>query len=47
MVSKKEVDSKISSSKKKAVTFNKTPLMSIYLLAFIIRELNYIKANNF
>ena len=45
--SEKEVDSKITDGKRKAVTFNKTPLMSTYLLAFIIGELNCIETNNF
>ena len=45
--SQKEVDSKITGGKRKAVTFNKTPLMSTYLLAFIIGELNCIETNNF
>lgn len=45
--SEKEVDSKITGSKRKAVTFNKTPLMSTYLVAFIIGELNVIETNNF
>jgi len=45
--SEKEVESKLSSSKKKAVTFNKTPLMSSYLLAFIVGELNVIETNKF
>jgi aminopeptidase 2 len=43
----KEVDSKISGGKRQAVTFNPTPLMSTYLLCFIIGELNYIETNNF
>ncbi|MCJ1400616.1 Aminopeptidase 2 mitochondrial [Xylographa trunciseda] len=47
IASEKEVESKISGGKKKAVTFNKTPLMSTYLLAFIIGELNYIESNSF
>lgn len=47
VVSEKEVDSKMSGGKKKAVTFNKTPLMSTYLLAFIVGELNCIETNNF
>lgn len=46
-VSEKEVDSKISSGKKTAVTFRKTPLMSTYLLAFIVGELNVIETNDF
>ncbi|KAF2842787.1 hypothetical protein M501DRAFT_993558 [Patellaria atrata CBS 101060] len=45
--SQTEVDSSISGGKKKAVTFNKTPLMSTYLLAFVVGELNVIETNNF
>lgn len=45
--SEKKVDSKISGGKKKAVTFNKTPLMSTYLLAFIVGKLNVIETNAF
>lgn len=45
--SEKEVDSKITGGKRKAVTFNKTPLMSTYLLAFIIGELKSIETNIF
>ena len=45
--SEKEVDSKITGGKRKAVTFNKTPLMSTYLLAFIIGELKVIETNAF
>lgn len=45
--SEKEVESKMSGGKKNAVTFNKTPLMSTYLLAFIIGELNYVETKNF
>ena len=47
VASEKEVDSKIAGGKRKAVTFNKTPLMSTYLLAFIIGELNYIETDKF
>ena len=47
VASEKEVDSKASGGKKKAVTFNKTPLMSTYLLAFIVGELNCIETNSF
>ncbi|KAI4217715.1 MAG: hypothetical protein LQ351_000311 [Letrouitia transgressa] len=46
-VSEEEVDSKITGKKKKAVTFGKTPLMSTYLLAFIVGELNYVETNDF
>ncbi|KAI9845477.1 MAG: Aminopeptidase 2 mitochondrial [Sclerophora amabilis] len=45
--SEKEVDSSISGGKKKAVTFNRTPIMSTYLLAFVVGELNYIETTNF
>ncbi|SLM36209.1 aminopeptidase [Lasallia pustulata] len=45
--SEKEVDSKITGGKRKAVTFNKTPLMSTYLLAFIIGELKCVETDNF
>ncbi|TKA56352.1 hypothetical protein B0A49_12473 [Cryomyces minteri] len=45
--SEKEVDSRVSGGKKKAVTFNKTPLMSTYLLAFIVGELKMIETNSF
>ena len=45
--SEKEVESKMSGGKKHATTFNKTPLMSTYLLAFIVGELNYIETKGF
>lgn len=45
--STKEVESKITGSKRKAVTFHKTPLMSTYLLAFIVGELNYVETKDF
>ncbi|KAL8799175.1 MAG: hypothetical protein Q9200_007604, partial [Gallowayella weberi] len=41
------VESKINGTEKKAVTFRKTPLMSSYLLAFIVGELNCIETNDF
>jgi aminopeptidase 2 len=47
VASEKTIDSKVSGGKRKAVTFNPTPLMSTYLLAFIIGELNYIETNAF
>ncbi|PVH95707.1 hypothetical protein DM02DRAFT_617694 [Periconia macrospinosa] len=47
VASETTVDSKVVSGKRKAVTFNKSPPMSTYLLAFIIGELNYIETNNF
>ncbi|KAI9720919.1 MAG: Aminopeptidase 2 mitochondrial [Chrysothrix sp. TS-e1954] len=45
--SETEVDSNMSSSKKQAVTFNTTPLMSTYLLAFIVGELKMIESTDF
>ncbi|KAF2876299.1 peptidase family M1-domain-containing protein [Massariosphaeria phaeospora] len=47
VASETTVDSKVTGGKRKAVTFNKTPLMSTYLLAFIIGELNYIETTSF
>ncbi|CAF9915598.1 Aminopeptidase 2 mitochondrial [Imshaugia aleurites] len=47
VTSEKEIESTISGGKKKAVTFNKTPPMSTYLLAFIVGELNYIETKAF
>jgi aminopeptidase 2 len=47
VASEKTVDSKVSGGKRKAVTFNPTPLMSTYLLAFIIGELHYVETNSF
>jgi aminopeptidase 2 len=32
---------------RKMVVFNKTPLMSTYLVAFVVGELNYIESNDF
>ncbi|OCK76440.1 hypothetical protein K432DRAFT_306365 [Lepidopterella palustris CBS 459.81] len=46
-VSEEEVDSQMTGRKKKAVTFRETPLMSTYLLAFIVGELNCIETNSF
>lgn len=47
VASETEVDSKMSGGKKKAVRFNKSPLMSTYLVAFIVGELNCIETNGF
>ena len=47
VASEQDVDSKISGGKRKAVTFNKTPLMSTYLLAFIVGELNFTETKDF
>ncbi|KAI4167566.1 MAG: hypothetical protein LQ343_007105 [Gyalolechia ehrenbergii] len=46
-VSETEVESKAGGGKKKAVTFRKTPLMSTYLLAFIVGELKCVETNDF
>lgn len=45
--SEKRIISKVSGGEKKAITFNTTPLMSTYLLAFIVGELNYVGSNQF
>jgi aminopeptidase 2 len=42
-----EVESTMSGTTKKSVKFNTSPLMSTYLLAFIIGELNYIETDKF
>ncbi|KAK0632262.1 peptidase family M1-domain-containing protein [Immersiella caudata] len=47
VASETEVQSKISGGTRKAVTFNKSPLMSTYLVAFVVGELNYIETNDF
>ena len=47
VASEKEIDSKTTGTKRTAVTFNKTPLMSTYLLAFIVGDLKVIETNNF
>jgi aminopeptidase 2 len=47
VASESEVDSKITGGKRKAVKFNKSPLMSSYLLAFIVGELKSISTDKF
>ena len=47
VVGERDVDSKITGGKRKAVKFNKTPLMSTYLLAFIVGELKYVETKAF
>ena len=47
VASEKDVDSKVVGKKRKAVTFNKTPLMSTYLLAFIVGELKVFETDKF
>ena len=45
--SEKEIDSKITGGKRKAATYNRSPLMSTYLLAFVIGEFHCIETNEF
>ncbi|KAK7970779.1 hypothetical protein PG996_000791 [Apiospora saccharicola] len=47
VASETEVTSAITGSSRKAVKFNKTPVMSTYLVCFIIGELSYIETKNF
>ncbi|KAI9817014.1 MAG: Aminopeptidase 2 mitochondrial [Phylliscum demangeonii] len=47
VASEKEVASKRGTVAKKAVTFHRTPLMSTYLLAFIVGELKYVETKVF
>jgi aminopeptidase 2 len=47
VASEKQIQSTISGGRRTAVTFSPTPLMSTYLLCFIVGELNYIETNNF
>lgn len=47
VASETEIQSKTSGTTKKAVKFNPSPLMSTYLLAFVVGELNCIESNSF
>lgn len=47
VASQKDVDSLVTGKKRKAVTYNKTPIMSTYLLAFVIGDLQVYETNNF
>ena len=47
VASETQVQSTMSGTIKKAVKFNTSPLMSTYLLAFIVGKLNYIESNDF
>ncbi|OJD17458.1 hypothetical protein AJ78_02429 [Emergomyces pasteurianus Ep9510] len=47
VLSETEVQSEITGAARKAVKFNKSPLMSTYLVAFIVGELQYIETNDF
>ncbi|KAI9704105.1 MAG: Aminopeptidase 2 mitochondrial [Candelina mexicana] len=47
VASETEIESEMSGGKKKAVKFNTSPLMSTYLLAFIVGELNFVGTHEF
>ncbi|KAI9796039.1 MAG: Aminopeptidase 2 mitochondrial [Piccolia ochrophora] len=47
VASETEIDSAMNGGKKKKVKFNRSPLMSTYLLAFIVGELKCIETNDF
>jgi len=47
VASEKDLEATAQGVTKKAVKFNTSPLMSTYLLAFIVGELNYIESNTF
>lgn len=47
VASETEVQSEITKGARKAVTFNKSPLMPTYLIAFVVSELNYIETKDF
>ena len=47
VASETQVESKITGGKRKAVKFNKSPVMSSYLLAFIVGELKSISTEQF
>jgi aminopeptidase 2 len=46
-LSNMDVASQTDKGEKKAVVFNRSPLMSTYLVAFIVGELNYIETKDF
>lgn len=47
VASETEVDSKVTGGKRTAVKFNRSPLMSTYLVAFIVGELKVIESSDF
>ena len=47
VASEQEVRSTTGPGTKKAVTFSRSPLMSTYLVAFIVGELRYVETTNF
>lgn len=47
VASETEIQSTMSGTTKKAVKFNTSPLMSTYLVAFVVGKLNCIETNNF
>ncbi|KAK5991684.1 YscII [Cladobotryum mycophilum] len=47
VASETEVQSKISGGTKKAISYNTSPLMSTYLVAFVVGELDYVECLDF
>lgn len=47
VASEREIISSVTGETKKSVCFNTTPIMSTYLVAFIVGELNYVESNEF
>ncbi len=47
VASEADIQSEITGTTKKAVTFNRSPKMSTYLVAFVVGELNCIESNDF
>ena len=47
IASESDLLSKMSGARKKAVTFNQSPKMSTYLVAFIVGELNHISTRDY
>ncbi|KAI5290061.1 Aminopeptidase 2 mitochondrial [Ascosphaera acerosa] len=47
VASETQLTSAITNGPRKAVTFNRSPKMSTYLVAFIVGELKYIESNDF
>ncbi|KAJ4296001.1 Aminopeptidase 2 mitochondrial [Collariella sp. IMI 366227] len=47
VASESDVQSEQTGSTRKSITFNKSPLMSTYLVAFVVGELNVIETNDF
>ncbi|KAF7555976.1 hypothetical protein G7046_g6422 [Stylonectria norvegica] len=47
VASERGIDSKLAGKKRKAITYNKTPIMSTYLLAFVIGDLQVYETDKF